>query len=149
MLSTRLMNQFLHKESLLSIFMWLMGFGILILLDSLATIWLASKLGAYLALALVGIMTWVSLGVVFLSLSRHIQRIRTLAARGAFSPVEYMHVCGLVLSAILIITPGLLSDLMAWVLFFQPFRLGCGAVVYHRFSGEFEELNQHLSTEEP
>jgi len=143
------MIRFLHRESLLQIFMWLMGLGILILLDSLATIWLASIIGAYVAVALVGIMTWVSLTLVFLSMARHIRIARSLAARAAFPKMEYIHLSSLVISALLIILPGLITDIMAWVLYIPPVRLAIGSLVYRRFSPEFEELNQHLSTEEP
>jgi UPF0716 family protein affecting phage T7 exclusion len=148
MLSPRLLILFFRQDSLLRIFMWLMGFGILVLLDSLATVWLASRIGAYLAIALVGAMTWISLAVQFASLSRHIRLARKLAARGGGIEHEFRHICGLVVSALLIITPGLLTDILAWAIYVPPLRLVIGNTIVRRNRPEFEQLHQHLSVDE-
>ena len=130
-------------------FMWLMGFGILILLDNLATIWLAAQIGAFFAVAMVGIMTWLSLAVLFASLSRHIRSARTHAARAADTNLEFKHISGLIISALLIISPGLLTDILAWIIYIPPVRLLVGRLVFHRNKVEFEQLHQHLSVDEP
>jgi UPF0716 family protein affecting phage T7 exclusion len=149
MLSPRLLIMFFRKESLVQIFMWLMGFGILILLDSLTTIWLASRIGAYLAVAAVGIMTWLNLAVVFASLSRHIRIARSEAARAAGADLQFKHICGLVISALLVISPGLLTDLVAWIVYLPPLRLLAGDLLVRRNRHEFDQLHQHLSVDEP
>lgn len=149
MISLRLMSLFFHRDSLLRIFMWLMGFGILILLDNLATIWIASVIGAYTAVALVGVVTWVCLAIVFSAIARHIRIARVNAAKGTYSKMEYVHLSGLMLSAILIISPGFMTDILAWLIFVTPVRLSIGALVYYRFKSEFEQIHQHLATEEP
>jgi UPF0716 family protein affecting phage T7 exclusion len=140
---------FFRRESLLQIFMWLMGFGIFILLDSLATVWLASRIGAYLAVAAVGIMTWLSLAVVFASLSRHVRIARAEAARAADTDLQFKHICGLVISALLIISPGLLTDFVAWIVYLPPVRLLAGDLLVKRNRHEFDQLHQHLSVDEP
>ena len=139
---------FMHRESLVRIFMWLMGFGILILLDNLATIWLASLIGAFVAVALVGVLTWVNLSVVFAAMARHIRLARLGASRGTMAKTEFIHLSSLTVSAILIISPGLITDLLAWLLFLPPLRIVVGTQVFRRFKTEFEQLHQHLSTEE-
>ena len=149
MLSPRILILFFRQESLLRIFMWLMGFGILILLDNLATIWLATRIGAYMSVAVVGIMTWLSLAIVFASLSRHVRLARSKAARASDSNDEFKHICGLLISAILIITPGLLSDFLGWVIYIPPIRLLVGRLIFQRNRIEFEQLHQHLSVDEP
>jgi UPF0716 family protein affecting phage T7 exclusion len=148
MLSPRLLILFFRRDSLIRIFMWLMGFGILVLLDSLATVWLASQLGAYLAIAAVGTLTWISLAIQFGSISRHIRLARKNASRAADIDREFQHICGLLVSALLIITPGILSDLVAWVVYITPVRLVVGNLIVRNNRPEFEQLHQHLSVDE-
>ena len=148
MLSPRLLILFFRRDTLLSIFMWLMGFGIFVLLDSLVTVWLASLIGAYIAVAAVGIMTWASLAIMFASLSRHIRLARTNAARAATSEREFRHICGLLIAAILIISPGFLTDILAWVIYLPPVRLLVGGFIVRANHQEFEQLHQHLSVDE-
>ena len=148
MLSARLIILFVQKESLGKIFLWLMGLGIFVLLDTLATLALAAQVGAYLAVALVGVFTWVGLGIFFASLARHIKLLRNAAARGILAQMEFAHISGLCLGALLIIVPGLVTDVLGWLCYLQPFRLFVGKLIYKRFEPEFEQVNQHLAVED-
>jgi UPF0716 family protein affecting phage T7 exclusion len=129
--------------------MWLMGFGIFILLDSLVTIWIASVIGAYFAVAAVGSLTWLSLAILFTSLSRHIRLARTQATKAVDASKEFKHISSLIISALFVISPGILTDIVAWILYIPPIRLFIGSLILNRNQTDFDQLQQHLAADEP
>lgn len=148
MLSPRMIIQFVKKESLARIFLWMMGLGIFILLDTLSTIALAARIGAYLAVAMVGILTWAGLGIFFASMARHIRILRNTASKGSLPRAEFVHISALALGALLVIIPGFVTDLLGWLCYLPPVRMALGGLIYRRFEHEFEQVYQHLAIDD-
>ena len=146
MAGMRLLPLLFQKQSLLRIFIWATGLSIFILVDTLGTIYLASRTGAYLAVAIVGISTWVNLAIVLGSLGRHTGKIRKNSKEGVFKQIEYIHVNGLLISSLLMLLPGLVTDLLGWIIFFLPVRLAVGSALYYPNQEAYQEVHQYMSS---
>lgn len=141
---TRLLISLFRPRGLLNYIMALLAVGILILLDTFATMYIATYMGAYLALALSALLMWVSLFLIWASLAQHIKQIRLAASQGLFPQLEFLHLAGLLIATFLVVLPGFVTDLFAWILYLPPFRLGLGAILFKRYEHEFTSVYEEL-----
>lgn len=125
----------------------LMGLGLFILLDTLVTMMLASRTGAYLALAIVAGLSWFLVAFIFSSMSRHIKLMKAKLETAAYPDHEFRHLAGLGLALVFAIVPGLVTDLIALVLYCIPARLAAGSLIFKHNQGAWEEAAQILSSE--
>lgn len=140
----RLLFSLFKPRGLLNYIMVLLAIGIFILFDTFSTMYIATYLGAYLALALSAVFMWVSLLLIWASLARHIREIKVAASQGLFPSLEFMHLAGLLVATFLVMLPGFMTDLFAWVLYLPPFRLGLGAIIFKRYRSEFTAVYEEL-----
>jgi UPF0716 family protein affecting phage T7 exclusion len=143
-MNRRLLYSLFLPHGLLNYIMGLLLVGLLIMLDTLGTMFVASYLGAYLALALSAISMWVSLLLMWGSLYRHSRRIRHGARQGLFLQLEFIQVCALLVGTFLVVLPGFLTDLFAWLIYIPPFRIALGTIIFRRYRQEFNTVYEEL-----
>jgi len=144
LIDPRLLFSLFKPRGMLNIVMALLGVGILVLFDTLATMIVASWIGAYLALAVSAISVWVSLFLMWSSLVRYRKRVMQKVRQAHFPEMEFMHLSALMVSVILVAIPGFVTDILAWVIFFTPIRLLAGAIIVRLNREDFVTVYQHL-----
>lgn len=143
-MNRRLLFSLFQPRGLINYIMALLTVGLFIMLDTLGTMYMATFTGAYLALAIGGISLWISLLLMMASLARHVRRIKVGARQGLFLSFEFVHLCGLLVCTVLVILPGVITDLLAWILYLPPFRLALGGLLFRRYRSEFGMVYEDL-----
>ena len=140
----RLLYDLFRPRGILDYLVVLLGLGLLLLANTLATMLIATLIGAYLSLALSAIIVWISLFLVFGSLLRHIRKVKEAAKEGNFPTIDFMHLSGLVVATVCMVVPGYFTTVVGWVTFMPPIRLAIGALILRKYEPDFTILYEHL-----
>ncbi len=132
-------NSFVIKCSML-----LLLYSLFILIDCYILILLAGKFGVFLVLALAGITGLGGFLLFILNYSIQLREMRKQLKKGNYPRKAFSQISGLVLAAVLLITPGFLTDTLGLFLLINPFRLLAGLAFTAVYKENFKEAYEYL-----
>jgi len=124
---------------------YLSGFGVLLGLDSLSLMYLASRVGAFGAIGYGGALS-VFGGVLFVAKAEALRhRIIAEGRKGISSPLTLYQYGGVLVLLIPMMFPGVFSSILALVLYLPPLSRWVGRRVLGLGPVELAEIQQHIS----
>lgn len=148
MLGNLILLTLLKKEKLFSLVMAVMAYSLLFFADSFFSMWLSTKFGAYLTIALVAAATWLQALVILSGILRY-QRLLNIRIKIADYPrMEFIQLSGLGISLLLCLSPGFLSDALCWLIYLPPFRLLLGQALFKKYQASYTATYELLSSED-
>jgi UPF0716 family protein affecting phage T7 exclusion len=116
--------------------------------DGLLLILLAERYGRYLALAITGATGLLGLFFLGNSVSTTLMTLRRHVSEGRYPRRQYHSLAALVVAGLLLLTPGLFTDVLGLLFYVPPLRLWLGALVCLPIRNELKELYQYLKMDE-
>jgi UPF0716 protein FxsA len=148
MTATRLMLTLLDRDFLFKLILALLIYSLVPLGEVFLFVYIGSLIGNYLVLILAATA---GVGGVLAGLGqarRIASELRALLARGSYAGPQLVHVAGLMAAAILLVTPGFLTDIAGFLLLVPSLRVWAGrrlaAVLKKQSSEVYDRLR--LST---
>lgn len=123
------------------------GLGLVMTADSLATIWIASGIGALGAVAVCGLAGLLGAGLFSIRLVVLRSQIRERMARGVSGDAEIEQFAGVFILTALAALPGLASSCLAVVLYPPILSRYVGKIILAGEGSSLELLRQHLAGE--
>ncbi len=136
--------RFFDQAYLVRLFLVLLVPATAMLADGLLLITLAERFGRYLAVAITGVTGLCGLFFLINALSTTLRTLHQSVGEGRYPHREYQALAALVVSAILLLTPGLFTDALGVLFFLPPLRRPLGALVIRPVRGELREVYEYL-----
>jgi UPF0716 family protein affecting phage T7 exclusion len=145
MTHARLLLRFRDRDFLFRTILILLGFALVPLAEIVLFVFLGTVIGNYLVL-IIAVAVGMIGGFVVLSQARRTEaRLRELAHAGAWPGRELADCTGLLVAAVLLITPGFITDCAGLVLLVPSLRKKAGKLLSASLSTKFRELYDQLS----
>jgi UPF0716 protein FxsA len=144
MLETRSLIRFLDPGYLLKGFLLIMLISLLPLGDMYLLTVVNGRIPRFLLFA--GVTGTALLGLVlgYVSAVRLLKAMKQRIRDGYYHPADYFQLIGILLAATLLLTPGLIGDILGLIFLLPAFRSGIGRLVAGKMHERFKELYEYL-----
>jgi UPF0716 protein FxsA len=144
MTDTRPLARFLERDYLFKLILFLLVYAAVPVGEIFLFIWLGNLIGNYLTFALAAVA-----GVVgaFVALSQGLRiwaKLREKLGRGADPTEQLVDAAGLLVSAVLLVTPGFFTDLVGYALLVPAARVAVGTFVVRKMGRTVEDVRAYL-----
>ena len=144
MLETRSLIRFLDPGYLLKWFLLIMLFSLLPLGDMYLLTLISGRIPRFLLFAGVTGTALLGLGLGFFFATRLLRTMKQRIRDGYYHPADYFQLIGILLAALLLLTPGLIGDVLGLVFLLPAFRNLIGRLVAGNMHERFKELYEYL-----
>lgn len=138
------LDQLFDRGNLARLVSLLLLLSLLGLADGYLLVQASRRFGVYLALALEAATALLAIAIVGTSIHSKLRRIRRVISRRNVPVLLYGETLVLVLSMVLLVSPGFLSDLIGVVIFIIPLRTGLGWLVARSWDRQLREAHEYL-----
>jgi len=111
-------------------------------------IWLGSKIGVYISLALAAFAGLVGMLVALREFRKNLEALRRKVRRGTVPTQEFVNLTAILAASVLLLTPGFITDTLGFLLFVPVVRDAWGRWVLSKTSTDLKELYEYLKLEE-
>jgi UPF0716 protein FxsA len=111
-------------------------------------IWLGSKIGVYISLALAAFAGLIGMLAALRELRKNLDSLRRKTRKGVLPTQEFVNLTAILAASILLLTPGFITDTMGFLLFVPTIRNAWGRWVLSRSRTDLKELYEYLRLEE-
>lgn len=111
-------------------------------------IWLGSKIGVYISLALAAFAGLVGMLAALRQLRQNLEVLRRKIRKGQLPTQEFVNLTAILAASVLLLTPGFITDTMGFLLFVPAIRNAWGRWVLARTRTDLKELYEYLKLEE-
>lgn len=144
MLTMKALIRFLDRGFILKVLLLIMLYSLLPIGEIVLLLYLRDYLGNYLLVALVASTGLLGLTFAYQQLRGCILAIRRSTDSGVFPRGQFMHLAGAFVGAVLLLTPGFVTDVVGLLLFFPLFRTSVGRAITRRMEERLKELYEYL-----
>jgi UPF0716 protein FxsA len=130
MTPTRTMLTLLDRDFLFKLILAFLAYSLIPLGEILLFVYIGSLIGNYLVLVCAAVVGVAGAMVGLGQARRAASELRALLARGSHAGPQLVDMAGLVVSALLLVTPGFLTDIAGFLLLVPSLRVRAG----HRFA---------------
>jgi UPF0716 protein FxsA len=145
---TRLMLTFLDRDFLFKLILALLVYSLLPLGEIFLFVYIGTLIGNYLILILAALAGVAGAMAGLGQVRRTVSALRELLARGSYAGPQLVDLAGLMVAAILLVTPGFITDVAGYLLLIPPLRVRVGrrfaALMRRQYRGVYDRLK--LST---
>ena len=146
MTDTRLLLKFLDRDYLFKLILLLLAYSLVPIAEIVLFIYLGNLIGNYLTFALAAVA---GIGGGFAALSqvqRTRERLMTKIRQGEDPTQEVVDGAGLLVSGVLLVTPGFVTDVLGYVLLIPVVRAAAGRLVVKKLGRTFSDIHDYLRT---
>lgn len=135
--------QLCDRSFVIRLLLLLLLLAIPVIGDGLLLLMLAERYGRYLALAMAASTGLISLFFLVNSISSTLRTMQLRIAAAQFPARQYHDLAALVTAAVLLLLPGLLTDLLGLLFYLPLFRSLLGALVCRPFRRRMAEVYEY------
>jgi UPF0716 protein FxsA len=144
MLETRSLIRFLDPGYLLKWFLLILLFSLLPLGDMYLLTVISGTIPRFLLFAGVTATGLLGLVLCFFSATRLLKAMKRRIRDGYYHPADYFQLIGILLAAVLLLTPGLIGDVLGLLFLLPAFRRIVGRLAAGNMHERFKELYEYL-----
>jgi UPF0716 protein FxsA len=145
MTDTRPLARFLERDYLFKLILFLLVYAAVPVGEIFLFIWLGNLIGNYLTFALAAVAGVVGAFVALSQAMRMREKLREKLGRGADAGVDpLVDAAGLLVSAVLLLTPGFFTDLVGYVLLVPAARSAVGRFVVRKMGRSADDVRAYL-----
>ena len=111
-------------------------------------IYLGNAIGYYFTLALAAFAGLAGMLLALRQLQKTLQELKKKIRRGVFPSQEFIDLAGILAAAILLLTPGFITDTLGFLLFFPALRNRLGNLILRKTHTNLKELYEYLKLED-
>ena len=144
MTDTRLLLRFLDRDYLFKLILLLLAYSLVPIAEIVLFIYLGNLIGNYLTFALAAVA---GIGGGFAALSqgqRTRERLMAKIRQGEDPAQEFVDGAGLLVSGVLLVTPGFMTDVLGYVLLIPVVRAAAGRLVVKKLGRTFSDIHDYL-----
>jgi UPF0716 protein FxsA len=144
MTDTRLLLRFLDRDYLFKLILFLLAYSLVPIAEIILFIFLGNLIGNYLTLALAAV-AGTGGGFVALSQGQRIrERLIEKIRHGRDPSQELADGAGILVSAVLLVTPGFITDACGYALLFPAIRAAVGRLIVKKMGKTFSDIHDYL-----
>ena len=144
MTRVRMLLRYRDRDFLFRTILILLGFSLVPLAEIFLFVFLGQVIGIYLVL-LIAVIAGLAGGFATLSQARRTEaRLREVIRAGAWPGRELVDCAGYLAAAVLLITPGFITDVAGLLLLVPPLRRKAGRLLAAKLAAGFSELHDRL-----
>jgi UPF0716 protein FxsA len=144
MLDFRLILRFFDQGFILKLLFLAMLYSLVPLFEIFLLFYLGGLVGNYLTLSMAA--STGLLGVIFgvRGVQKNLVVLKEKVRSGQYPGEEFLHLVGILIGGIFLLTPGFFTDFLGFLLFIPPFRRGLGRWIVRRTRIDLKELYEYL-----
>lgn len=144
MIELRLLFRFLDKEFLFRLIFILLLYSIVPIAEIFLFLWLGEVIGNYLILAIAAVVGLFGMLFALREVRVTLARLRSRIRRHEYPGTEFVDLAGILVGAILLLTPGFITDFVGFLLLIPFFRRALGRAVTRRLDRSLHEVYEYL-----
>jgi UPF0716 protein FxsA len=129
---------------ILKLFLTIMLVSLLPFADLWGVLYIDEYVPRYLLLAGIAGTALVGLIITFVLIRRLLAVMRGRIRDGYYPGTDFFHLVGLLISGILLLTPGVIGDALGLILLVPTFRAAVARLLFRRLEDRFKELYEYL-----
>ena len=144
MIEFRLFLRFLDREFLVKLIFILLLYSLVPLGEIFLFLFLGDLIGNYLILAIAAVVGLVGILFAVGQIRRTLERLRGKIRRSQYPGKEFVDLAGILVSSVLLLTPGFITDFAGFLLLIPFFREALGRAIAKRMDKSFKEVYEYL-----
>ena len=144
MIESRLFLRFLDKEFLVKLIFILLLYSLVPLGEIFLFLYLGDLIGNYLVLAIAAVVGLVGILLDVVQMPAHPGRLRGKVRQGQYPGREFVDLAAMLVSSVLLLTPGSSPTSSGFVLLVPFFRGALGKAIAKRLDKSFTEIYEYL-----
>jgi UPF0716 protein FxsA len=144
MTDTRPLLRLLDRDYLFKLILFLLAYSLVPIAEIILFVYLGSLIGNYLTFAIAAV-AGIGGALVMLSQARRTrERLREKIRRGADTGEDLAEAAGILLSGVLLVTPGFITDALGYVLLVPAVRAAAGRLIVRRLGPAVGDIHDYL-----
>jgi UPF0716 protein FxsA len=144
MIEFRLILRFLDREFLVKLIFILLLYSLVPLGEIFLFLFLGDLIGNYLILAIAAVVGLVGILFAVGQIRRTLERLRGKIRQSQYPGKEFVDLAGILVSSVLLLTPGFITDFAGFLLLMPFFREALGRAIAKRMDKSFKEVYEYL-----
>lgn len=144
MVNLRVLLKLFDRDFVVRLLLLVLLYSLVPIAETLLLEYVGSLLGNYLTLAVAASTGLLMLPVALKEFHSRLNALKTKARNGTYPLTEFMALGGVLIGAILILTPGFITDVIGFLFFFPPLRNWVGIAVTRALHLNLKELYEYL-----
>jgi UPF0716 protein FxsA len=141
----RLLLRFFDRTFITKVMILALLYSLLPLAEIFLLIYVGARIGNYFTLALSALTGLVGMLVALRGFHKNLTTLKQKIREGIYPEQEFITLVGIFLAAVLLLTPGFITDVLGCFLFFIPaMRNGFGRVFVRLTGTDLKELYEYL-----
>jgi UPF0716 protein FxsA len=140
----RLLFRFMDRDSMYKLIMLFLLFSLVPLAEIFLFIYLGELIGNYLVLIMAALAGVAGAVIALGQAERTLARLRLKTRQGRYPGREFAELVGIVAGAILLITPGFLTDICGYLLLIPAIRRVLRDAIARKLNRSFKEIYEYL-----
>jgi UPF0716 protein FxsA len=144
MLNTNFLLKFFHKDFVLKLLLLAMLYSIIPLSEMFLILQLGAIFGNYLIIALTATTGLLGLLAAFSEIRTIINIIKEKLKEGIYPGKEFVSLAGVLVGALLLLTPGFITDSFGILLFIPAMRNAIGKLITSKMENQLKDIYEYL-----
>ncbi len=142
--NTKILLRFFDKTFIIKLLLLTLLYSLLPLAEIILLLSIGAGIGNYLTLAIAATTGFIGCFIAFNEALSILSAIRKKVKAGQYPGKEFINMAGVFVGAILLLTPGFLTDFFGFLLFFPFFRNIVGKIITKKVENQLHELYEYL-----
>ena len=138
------MMRLFQKEFILKLLLLALLYSLLPLAEIFLILHIGGIFGNYLVIATTAITGFLGMIIAFGEIESLIKQVKRKLKSGEYPGKEFIGLAGVFTGAILMITPGFITDTMGLFLFIPVIRNGVGKIITSRMERQLKDIYEYL-----
>ncbi len=138
------MLRFFDKTFVTKVLVLALLYSLVPLAEIFLLIYLGDRIGNYITLALAAATGLAGMLIALRSFQKNLTALKEKIRKGVYPGEEFINVAGILVGAILLLTPGFITDCLGLLLFVPGIRQAVGALVLRATGTSMKELYEYL-----
>lgn len=144
MVGLRLFLRFFERDFITKLILLFLLYSLLPIAEIFLILYLGGQLGNYLTLALAASTGLIGVLISLARLQETNRRLRDKIHDGEYPGAEFVELAGVLVSGVLLLTPGFFTDVLGLLLLMPPFRGAVGQAITRRADSHLKEVYEYL-----
>jgi UPF0716 protein FxsA len=141
----RVLLRFFDRTFITKVLILALLYSLLPLAEIFLLIYLGARIGNYFTLALAATTGLIGMLVALRGFRKNLDILKRKIRDGEYPGEEFVTLTGIFLAAILLLTPGFITDMFGLLLFVPTIRRGLGRLVIRLTRTDLKELYEYLN----
>ncbi|MBA7673709.1 hypothetical protein ES703_81912 [subsurface metagenome] len=144
MVNVRVVLRFFDRSFIVKLLMLALLYSLVPLAEIFLLIYLGGVIGNYLTLALAASTGLVGLLIALKEFQKYLSTLKQKIKQGIYPGNEFIALAGILAGAILLLSPGFITDFLGLLLLFPPIRSAVGRLFINQTRASLKELYEYL-----